>query len=190
MLHLRGLDSVRIGELTGHADEGMVRDGGVREQDRVGDNAADEAADFGRRRVGLPVIDARRNFSGVCGRWYLVILTLHHFFLLSLGLLLIMLVETSFGLVSWCSSEKTQIGACCAGSCFSAWASSIWEGEWVTLASAPITAAEVGAWPYSVGILVTGVSFLGSLYWPAAGADLGVGGVSLLRFSFFSALGW
>ena len=26
------------------------------------------AADFGRRRVGNAVIDARRNLSGVCGR--------------------------------------------------------------------------------------------------------------------------
>ena len=29
---------------------------------------------FGRRRVGNAVIDARRNLSGVCGRWYPVIL--------------------------------------------------------------------------------------------------------------------
>ena len=45
----------------------------------VGNNAADEAADFGRRRVDFPVIDARRNFSGVCGRWYPLILVLHPF---------------------------------------------------------------------------------------------------------------
>ena len=51
----------------------MVLDGRVREIDRLGDNAADEAADFGRRRVGNAVIDARRNLSGVCGRWYSVI---------------------------------------------------------------------------------------------------------------------
>ena len=34
-----------------HADEGMVRDGRVRKLDRLGNNATDEAADFGRRRV-------------------------------------------------------------------------------------------------------------------------------------------
>ena len=76
MLHLRGLDTVRITKVKGHADEGMVRDGGVRELDRLGNNAADGAADFGRRRVELPVTEARRNFAGVCGRWYPVILTL------------------------------------------------------------------------------------------------------------------
>ena len=46
MLRLRVLDTVRITQVKVHADEGMVRDGGVREQDRLGNNAADEAADF------------------------------------------------------------------------------------------------------------------------------------------------
>ena len=40
----------------------------------LGNDAADEAADFGRRRVSPAVIDARRNLSGVCGRWYPVFL--------------------------------------------------------------------------------------------------------------------
>ena len=57
-----------------------MRDGRVRELDRLGNDAADEAADFGRRRVSNVVIDARRNLSGGCGRWYPVILTLHRFF--------------------------------------------------------------------------------------------------------------
>ena len=30
--------------------------------------------------LGVEVIDTRRNFAGVCGRWYLVILKLHRFF--------------------------------------------------------------------------------------------------------------
>ena len=37
----------------------MVRESGVCELDRLGNNATDEAADFGRRRVEFPVIDAR-----------------------------------------------------------------------------------------------------------------------------------
>ena len=36
---------------------------------------------LGRRRVSPAVIDARRNLSGVCGRWYTVILDLHRFFI-------------------------------------------------------------------------------------------------------------
>ena len=58
----------------------MVLDGRDRDDDELGNDAADDAADFGRWRVGNLVIDARRNLSGVCGRWYPVILDLHRFF--------------------------------------------------------------------------------------------------------------
>ena len=62
-------------------DEATVLRGQVREVDRLGNNAAGEAADFGRRRVGNAVIDARRNLSGVCNRWYPVLLDFHRFFI-------------------------------------------------------------------------------------------------------------
>ena len=81
MLRLRGLDTVRVTKVKGHADEGTVLDGWVREVDRLGNDAAGEAADFGRRRLPPAVIDARRNLCGVCGRWYPVILDLHRFFI-------------------------------------------------------------------------------------------------------------
>ena len=42
-LQRSGLDTVRITKVEGHADHAMVLDGRVREQDRVGNNAADEA---------------------------------------------------------------------------------------------------------------------------------------------------
>ena len=48
---------------------------------RLGNDAADEAADFGPGRVGNLVIDARRHLSRVCGLWYPVILDLHRFFI-------------------------------------------------------------------------------------------------------------
>ena len=41
-----------------------------------------------------------------------------------------------------------------------------------------VTAEDVGAWPYPVGLLVKFVAFLGTLYWPVAEDDLGRGGVS------------
>ena len=56
-------------------------DGQVRELDKLGNNAADEAADLGRRRVDHNVVDARGNLSGVCGRWYRIILDLCRFFI-------------------------------------------------------------------------------------------------------------
>ena len=52
MLDLRGRGTVRVTKVKGHADEGLVLDGRVRDLDRLGNNAADEEADFGRRRVG------------------------------------------------------------------------------------------------------------------------------------------
>ena len=51
-----------------------------RELGRIGNNAADEVADYGRRRVDFLVIDACRNLAGVCGRWYPVVLKLHRFY--------------------------------------------------------------------------------------------------------------
>ena len=81
MLSRRGFDTVRISKVKGHADDAMVLHGQVRRDDRLGNDAADEAADFGRRRVSPAVIDARRNLSGVCGHWYPFILDLHRFFI-------------------------------------------------------------------------------------------------------------
>ena len=45
----------------------MVRQGQVRELDRDGNNRADDATDFGKRKVGPDVTDARRNLSGGVG---------------------------------------------------------------------------------------------------------------------------
>ena len=81
MLRQRGLDTVSISKVKGHADDGMVLSGRVRREDMLGNDAADAAAGLGRRRVSPAVIDARRNLSGVCGRWYPVILDLHRFFI-------------------------------------------------------------------------------------------------------------
>ena len=36
MLQLRGLDTVKISKVKGHADDGMVLDGRVRDLDRLG----------------------------------------------------------------------------------------------------------------------------------------------------------
>ena len=64
----------------------------------------------------------------------------------------------------------------------------IWDGEWIVLAAAPITADDAGTWPYSVGILVEWVAFLSSLHWPAARADLVVSGVSFVEMLILSEL--
>ena len=50
--------SVRVSKVKGHADDAMVLHGQVRRDDKLGNDAADEAADFGRRRISPAVIDA------------------------------------------------------------------------------------------------------------------------------------
>ena len=56
-------DTVRVTKVKGHADAEMVRVGQVRELDKLGNDAADAAADFGRRRVDPAVFDARRHLT-------------------------------------------------------------------------------------------------------------------------------
>ena len=57
----------------------------------------------------------------------------------------------------------------------------IWLGEWVACPAVDIGAEEVAQWPYTPGLLVQRVAFIGSLHWPAGGVDLGVGGVSYVE---------
>ena len=50
-MNVRGRGNTLVSKVKGHADEGMVALGRVREVDRIGNNEADAAADMGRRRV-------------------------------------------------------------------------------------------------------------------------------------------
>ena len=51
LVNWRGPGNSAVTKVKGHADEGLVFWGRVREVDRLGDNLADAAADLGRRRV-------------------------------------------------------------------------------------------------------------------------------------------
>ena len=146
----------------------MVLYGRVREVDRLGNNAVDEAAYFGRRRVGNAVIDARRNLSGVCGRWYPVILDFHRFF-----------ITISRAVVDNDGNDGTapdpliwSAGACpkrrrlvyaVRDRAMLPGPPAIWESEWVTVAASAISADDIAYWPYTTGLLVESVAFLGSL---------------------------
>ena len=44
-----------------------------------------------------------------------------------------------------------------------------------------VTADDVEVWPYSVGLSVKLKTFLGTLHWPVAEADLGGGGISFVE---------
>ena len=185
MLHLRCLDTARVTKVKGHADEGMVLDGRVREIDRLGNDAADEAADFGRRRVGNAVVDARRNLSEVCGRWYPVILDLHRFFfLLFLELWSFMMVGMVLLLILWYGLlvlVRRRLLYAFRDRAFLPGPPGIWDSEWVPVPASVICADDIAHWPYTPGLLVKWVAFLGTLHWPARGVDLGVGGISYVE---------
>ena len=77
----RGPDNTAVSKVKGHADEGLVALGRVREVDRVGNNEADAAAALGRGRVHHSVSVARGVVTRSCARWYPVVRELHHFFI-------------------------------------------------------------------------------------------------------------
>ena len=174
MIRRRGAGTVRISKVKGHADEIMVRTGQVRDIDRLGNNAADEAADFGRRRVNHAVIDARRNLSGVCNRWYPVILDLHRFF-----------IAVSRAVVNfdggpgtapdplvWSAGslpKRRRLVHAVRDDAFLPGPPGLWDSEWVTFAAPVLTDDDIALWPYTPSLLVKWVSFLASLHWPAGG---------------------
>ena len=75
----RGPGKTLVSKVEGHADEGLVPMGQVREEDRCGNDEADAAADMGRRRVHGSITDARRLVNGACARWYPIVKELQHF---------------------------------------------------------------------------------------------------------------
>ena len=146
MLHLRGLDTVRITKVKGHADEIMVLNGRVREV---------EAADFGRRRVGHAVIDARRNLSGVCGRWYPLILDLHRFFL-SISRTVVNhdgRDGTAPDLLVWSAGalpKRRRLVHAVRDRAVLPGPPGIWDGGWVNIPASATCADDIACWPYTL----------------------------------------
>ena len=146
-----------------------------------------------RRRVGNAVIDARRNLSGVCGRWYPVNLDFHRFF-----------IAISRAVVNhdgrdgtapdplvWSAGalpKRRRVVHPVRDRAFLPRPPGIWDSEWVNVLASAISADDVAHWPYTTGLLVKMVAFLGTLHWPAGGLDLGVGGISYVELLILSEL--
>ena len=151
-------DTVRVTKVKGHGDVEMVRVGQVRELDKLGHDAADEAADFGRRRVDPAVIDATGKLCGVCRRWYPITLDLHRFFI-AISRAVVSHVDcdgTAPDPLVWSGGalpnsrrliHAVRNHAMLPGSAV------IWTLDWVGLPPVFIVADGVGAWPYSVGLV-------------------------------------
>ena len=186
MLRLRGLDTVRITKVKGHADEAMAQAGGVHELDRLVNNGADGAADFGRRRVHWGVVNAHRNFAGVCSRWRPVVLSLHLLFL-AISMAVVHHdgeAGASMDPMIWSAGgipkRREEVHAV-GNRAFLPGPAGIWDGGWVGVAATPITCHDIEAWPHSVGRFVKCVAFLATLHWSQGEVDLGVGSVSFVE---------
>ena len=127
---------------------------------------------------GNAVIDARRNLSGVRGRWYPVLLDLHRFFVAISRAV----VNHDCGIgtapdpLVWSAGalpKRRRFVHAVRDRAFLPGPPGIWDSDWVP--------EDVALWPYTPGLLVKWVTFLGSLHWPAGGLDLGVGGISYVE---------
>ena len=113
------------------------------------------------------------NLSGFCGLWYPIILDLHRFF-----------IAISRAVVNHDGRDGTapdppvwSAGALAKRSrlvhavrAFLPGPPGIWDSEGVNVPASAISAGDVAHWPYTTGLLVKWVSFLGSLQWPAGGS--------------------
>ena len=163
---------------------------GSREADGLSNDAADEAADFGRRRVGNAVIDARRNLSGVCGRWYAVLLDLHRFFIAFSRAVVNHdgREGTAPDPIVWSAGarpRRRRLVHAVRDRAFLPRPPGIWDPESV----AAICADDTAQWPYTPGPLVKWVAFLGTLRWPAGVRTLVLVVLHMLNYSFFVSLG-
>ena len=128
---------------------------GARDLDRLGNNGADEAADFGCRRVPWWIIDARRNYSGMCARWRPLVLGMHRFFVAIAravvnhdgvaGAALDPLVWSAGG-----APKRRRVVHAVRDRAFLPGPAGIWDGEWSVVAATHITCHDVELWPYYV----------------------------------------
>ena len=145
-------------------------------------------------RVGCAVVDARRNLSGICGRWYPVLLDLHRFFIA-----ISRAVVNHDGWESaapdpmvWSAGanpKRRRLVHAVRDRALLPGPPGLWESEWVNIRVFAVCAEDIAHWPYTAVLLVKWVSFLGSLHWPAGGVDLGVGGIPFVELVILYVLG-
>ena len=108
---------------------------------------------------GPAVIDARRNFSGVCGRWYLVLLDLHRFFIVICGAVVNRDVfgGTAPDPMVWSAGslpKRRRIVHAVRNLAMLPGPLALWLGEWVAGLAVTVGVDDVAQWPYTPGLLV------------------------------------
>ena len=151
------------------------------------DNGADEAADFGRRRVLWWIIDARRNYSGVCARWRPLVLGLHRLFIAIArtvvnhdgvaGTALDPVVRSVGGALRGVGDRPFFLGLLESGM-----------GNGALSLRLILLVMILSCGHILFVCLKNGWLFSFSLHWPQGGVDLGVGGVSYVELQGSSSL--
>ena len=183
---MAGSGNSAVTKVKGHADEGLVACGRVRAADRIGNDAADAAADLGRKRVHCTITDVRRKIGRACAKWYPVVQKLHRFFI---AVARTALNEdgasgTALHPVVWSAAtnpKRRRVEQAVRNFVWHPGPARLWVADWFLVPVAGVGEADVAAWPFSVDLLVKITLFLGSLHWPRDVGDLGVGGVSYLE---------
>ena len=186
MIRWRGSGNAAVSKVKGHADEGLVAQGSVRDIDRIGNNEADAAADLGRRRVHHSISDARRLVNRACARWYPLVCELHRYFIAIARAALNDdgLAGTTLHPVVWSAAanpKRRRVERAVRDFAWLPGPPGLWTARWFQVPVAFIGEADVGVWPFSVSLLLKVVHFLGTLHWPCGMGDLGIGGVSYLE---------
>ena len=197
MIRTRGRDTVRVTKVKGHAKDDDVQHGRVRLIDQQGNVEADLAADLGRRHQPDILINAGRTLLQARSYWYPIMTDLHRF------MVAVARVSvnhdgkggTALDPLVWDQGSRPKVRkphirvnvdlASLPGP------PGFLNSTWVQVHAGHITGADISAWPYSVGILVSFTSFLGTLHWPSSSIDLGHFGISFFgTLNPFRAMGW
>ena len=133
---------------------------------------------LGRRRVHHAVIYAREMVNRSCARWYPVVRELHRFFIAIARSVLNDdgMSGTTLHPVVWSAAanpKRRKIGQGNRNFARLPGPVHLWTSDWYQLPVACISEGDVAAWPFSVGLLLKFVHFLGSLHWPCGAGDLG-----------------
>ena len=159
LVRWRGPGNTAISKVKGHADEGLVAIGRVREVDRVGNDEADAAAAFHHS-----VSFARGVVARSCARSYPVIRDLHRFFI---AIARSVVKDdggsgTSLHPVIWSNNsslKRRRVRTCDGNFAKLPGPVSLWTSDWYSLPVARIDGNDISSWPFSVGLLIKIVHF-------------------------------
>ena len=119
--------------------------------------------------MGLLTFDARRNLSGVCGRWCPVLLDLHRFFI-SISRAVVN-HDGRDGTVPdplvWSASALTKrrrLVHAVHDQAMLPGPPALWDSEWISVPASAVSADHIAHWPYTTGLLFK----MGGLSWFAA----------------------